>query len=402
MPVKKSNTRRGNGEGSIVKIKDKITDKLIHFKGVLCVGRDDDGKLIRKQFYGKTQKEVVGKMNDYRNKSASGLMTYDDKITLQQWFKTWLYDYRVNDLRPASLSRYDVVYKIYILSSQIGGIKLKNLRAANIQAYYNYLMNKESKSAYTIRSINKPLKCALNQAVKENYITINCCNNVILPKLPAKDEIQIFTVTEQTQFIKSLKDHRNRALFILVLGTGLRIGEVLGLKWSDINFDIGELTVNRSFRRVTKFGDNITGSKTAVIEQEPKTKNSIRTIPMPSNVLAELQKHNTRQLKEILKAGSGYVKNDLVFPTEIGEPTDAGNLRRSYSRALKKANVPYRKFHALRHTYATRLFENDVPLKTVQILLGHSNIKTTADIYTHVMPKEKIKAVEKLNSLFII
>lgn len=389
-------TKKANGEGSINKYKNG-------WRSTITLGRDDDGKLIRKQFYGKTKIETLSKMNEYKNKYDTGLLPSDDKITLQQWFKIWLYEYRINDLRPSTLERYDGIYRNYIRNSNIGIIKLKDLRAANIQAYYNTLVKEKNKTPDTIKTINKVLKSVLNQAIKENYILINYCNNVVLPKIGQKEEIQIFTLEEQQRFINALENHRNRALFILVLGTGLRIGEVVALKWHDIDFETVELKVQRTFKRVAKLNnDDKEGNKTEIIEQLPKTKYSERTIPIPSSIIKELKSHKKRQNVEKIKAGEAYVNNDLIFPNELGEPTDTRNLSRSYERILNRTNIPHKKFHALRHTYATRLFENDVPLKTVQILMGHSNIKITADIYTHVMPEEKIKAVEKINNLFAL
>ncbi|OAA92949.1 tyrosine-type recombinase/integrase [Clostridium coskatii] len=394
-------SKKANGEGSVQKYyKDGV---LKGWRTTITIGRDDTGKLVRKQFYGKTKLDAIKKKDEYMNKSAAGLLPCDEKITLQEWIKIWLYEYRINDLRPSSLAEYNSLYKNYILNSQIGMRKLKDLKSTNIQAYYNTLVKDKHKTPNTIKSINKMLKPAINQAVKENYIIINPCNNVILPKITDKKEIQIFTLEEEEKFLKSIQDHRNRALFILVLGTGLRIGEVVALKWSDIDFENNELKVQRTFKRVSKINiENPAENKTAIIEQEPKTKSSKRTIPVPLNIMEELKKHKKRQLEEKLKSGDIYVNNDLVFPNELGEPTDTRNLTRSYERALKKAKIDYRNFHALRHTYATRLFEADVPLKTVQELLGHADISTTANIYTHVLPKQKIKAVDRINHLFAL
>lgn len=355
-------SKKANGEGSVQKYyKDGV---LKGWRCSITIGRDDSGKLVRKQFYGKTKMDAIKKKEEYMNNSTLGILPADEKITLQEWFKIWLYEYRINDLRPSSLGEYDSLYKNYILNSQIGMKKLKDLRTANIQAYYNILVKNKHKTPNTIRTINKVLKTSLNQAVKENYIIVNPCNNVILPKITNKKEIQIFTLEEEKLFIKSIKNHRNMALFMLVLGTGLRIGESIGLKWKDINFESNELNIQRTFKRVSKV--NIQDSKenkTVIIEQEPKTKNSRRTIPVPLNVMEELKKHKIRQMEEKLKSGEIYVDNDLVFPNELGEPTDTRNLTRSYKRALNRANIEYKNFHALRHTYATRLFEADVPLK---------------------------------------
>lgn len=389
-------TKKANGEGSINKYKNG-------WRSTITLGRDDNGKLIRKQFYGKTKIETLTKMNEYKNKYDTGLLPSDDKITLQQWFRIWLYEYRVNDLRPSTLEKYDGIYRNYIRNSTIGIIKLKDLRAANIQAYYNTLIKEKNKTPDTIKTINKVLKSVLNQAIKENYVPINYCNNVILPKISQKEEIQIFTLEEQQQFINALENHRNRALFILVLGTGLRIGEAVALKWSDIDLEAPELKVQRTFKRVSKLNnDDKEGNKTEIIEQLPKTKYSERTIPIPSSITKELKAHKKRQNAEKLKTGEAYINNDLLFPNELGEPTDTRNLSRSYERILNRAGITHKKFHALRHTYATRLFEKEVPLKTVQILLGHSDISITANIYTHVMPEEKLKTIEKINSLFAL
>ena len=386
--------KKANGEGSISRFKNG-------WRATITIGRDENGKLIRKQFYGKTKLETLNKANEYKNKYSSGILPSDEKITLKDWVRIWLYEYRINDLKPSSLSVYDGIYRNYIENSNLGNIKLKDLKSSNLQTFFNYLIRAENKDAGVLKNINKVLRPCLSQAVKEQYLPFNPCNGVTLPKVKAKKDIEVFTIDEQKHFIKFLENHRHKALIMLVLGTGLRIGEVLGLKWNDINFEDSTLTVSRTSKRVHIVNNKISENKTEILELEPKTKSSRRTIPIPSNVLKELKRHKKRQAEEKLKAGEIYVDNDLIFPNEMGEPTDTRNLTRSYERALKKAGIKYKNFHSLRHTYATRLFENDVPLKTVQVLMGHSNIKTTADIYTHVMPDEKIKAVEKLNTLFM-
>lgn len=138
----------------------------------------------------------------------------------------------------------------------------------------------------------------------------------------------------------------------------------------------------------------------SVVEHTPKTLFSIRTIPIPTSVTNELKLHKERQDKEKEKNVEIYEDNDLVFATETGNYIDTRNLTRSYERALAKANIPYRNFHSLRHTYATRLFEKDVPVKTVQALMGHKDITTTMNIYTHVIPEKKAAEVQCLNDIF--
>lgn len=385
--------KKSNGEGSINKYKNG-------WRATLTLGRDDTGKLIRKQFYGKTKTETLDKMNDFKVKNAMGLVTVNDKLTLQEWTNIWLTEYKINDSRPATLERYHGIYNNYIKNSQIGVVKLKDIKSANLQSYYNSLTKNKGKSANVVKTLHKVLKAALNQAMKEQFIILNPCNYVILPKIEEKEEVETFSLEEQKLFITYLQkeNHRLCTLFKLDLGTGLRLGEVIALKWSDIDFNSNNIKISRTFKRVAKLGV-VDGAKTEIIEQPPKTKAGARTIPIPSSLVNDLKTHRKRQLQEKLRAGDAYKDTDLVFPNELGYPLDSRNLGRSFKRVLARINIPCKKFHSLRHTFATRLFEKGVPLKTVQKLLGHSKLEITANIYTHVHLEEEVKAINLLNDV---
>lgn len=368
------------------------------------LGRDSNGKRIRKTFYGQSKKDAENKLEKYKNGLNAGLATDYDKLTLGNVCKLWLFEKIKNTVKPSTFERYEGVYRLYVNNSPLYPIRLKDLKSLDIQRYYNDLFN-SGKSSSVIRNLNKLLKAFFNYCVNEGYIVRNYCvgKSITIPESNSVDEnkeddITVFTLDQQNQFINAVQGHRLKALFLLDLGTGLREGEILGLKWSDIDFEKCTLSVKRAIKGVTL----IEGNKRQyhLIEQIPKTKNSVRTIPFPENLVPILKKHRLQQKEERIKAGSAYTKNDYVFCTELGLPTDPRNLRRSYERLLKRYNIPYKKFHSLRHTFATRLFENGVPLKTVQMLLGHSNINITANIYTHVMPPEKFKAIDKINSIF--
>ena len=188
-------------------------------------------------------------------------------------------------------------------------------------------------------------------------------------------------------------------MFLFALGTGLRLGEILALIWSDINFQHKIPSVNKSIRQETTFNNKGEGKYTTII-QPSKTETSIRTVPIPSNIIFKLKQFKLTQNKERLSNGELYMPSDLVFTTPIGTPINTCNLRKLYSRVLKKADINNIKFHPLRHTYATRLFEEGVQIKTVQSLLGYSDINITINIYTHVTNDIKNNAVEKLNQIF--
>ena len=386
--------KRANGEGTIVKNMRNGIQK--GWRASITIGRDDNGKIKRKEFTGKTQQEVKKKLEEYKKEMLLGTISSDDKITVSEWYHTWLFDYRIKDLKPKSFEKYEGIYRNYIKDSELGKIKLKDLRATHIQRYYNKLQ--DTKPISTIKGINTRLKPCLGEAEKQGYIQKNYCKMVTLPKDNNKKTIQVLTQQQQKLFIEAIKGHKLEVLFLIALGTGLRLGELLGLKWSDIDFNTGILTVNRTLSRVK----NQTTGKYEIIEQTPKTKNSNRTIPIPNDILNKLKEHKKNQSKQRLFVGEGYINNNYVFTDDIGNPIDDKRPGRNLKSTLTKLNIEPIKFHALRHTYATRLFEANVPPKTVQVLMGHYDISITMDIYTHVMEDAKLEAIEKLNNIFVI
>lgn len=287
--------------------------------------------------------------------------------------------------------------------NKIYGLKLCELKSIQLQRYYNQLLI-DGKSSNVIKNLNKLLKYFFNYAVDEGYLLKNPCSGkkIVIPGEREIEDMEVITFDDKelNLFKSVLESHRLKALFLLDLGTGLRQGELLGLKWTDIDIDKKELHVNRSIKQVNIIDQN--GDKEyKTIEQVPKTKRSLRTVPIPSKLIDVLNTHSIRQKTEKLKAGDSYVKSDYVFTTELGTTIDASNLTKQYKKLLIKAEIEYRKFHSIRHTYATKLFQRDTKLKTVSELLGHSSISITADIYTHVIPKEKNDAAEVLNDLFL-
>lgn len=388
--------KRANGEGTIVKnIRNGVQKG---WRASITIGRDDNGKIKRKEFTGKTQADVKKKLEEYKKEMLLGTISTDDKITVSEWYYTWLFDYRIKDLKPKSFEKYEGIYRNYIKDSELGKIKLKDLRATHIQRYYNKLQNQDNKPPSTIKGINTRLKPCLGEAERQGYINKNYCKMVTLPKDNSTKNIQVLSQSEQQRFISAIQGHKLEILFLIALSTGLRLGELLGLKWNDINLNTGMLTVNRTLSRIK----NQTTGKYEIIEQIPKTKNSNRVIPIPSNVLTKLKEHKKIQGKQRLFVGEAYINNNYVFTDDIGNPIDDKRPGRNLKSILKKLDIEPIKFHALRHTYATRLFEANVPPKTVQVLMGHYDISITMDIYTHVMEDTKLEAIEKLNNIFVM
>lgn len=389
--------RRQKGEGSIIKnMRDGVQ---IGWRASIDVGYNSEGKRARKQFYGKTQKEVKEKLNEYKKQMLLGSIPNQDNMTFEDWYYLWLFDYKQKELKPKSFERYEGIYRNYIKDSEIGKIKLDDLRTSHLQRFYNNLMDIDNKPASTIKSLNTRLKVCLGEAERQGYIQKNYCKLVKMPADNEVKEVKVLTKDEQKRFLDYLEDSPHKILFLLALGTGLRLGELLGLKWSDIDFKEGELTVNRTLQRVAEI-DRDGNRNRKVIEQEPKTKNSIRTVQIPNNIIKELKAHKIKILEQKILLGNEYIDNDYVICNDFGEPMNNNRPAKILHSTLEKLNITRMKFHALRHTYATRLFEVGVPPKTVQALMGHYDISITMDIYTHVMKDSKLEAVDKINDIF--
>ncbi|SFU40908.1 Phage integrase family protein [Clostridium sp. DSM 8431] len=233
------------------------------------------------------------------------------------------------------------------------------------------------------------------------YISSNPCDNkkIAIPKHEVdKKTKEPFSDEEIKKILNSKEETNIKYISVISLVTGMRKGEVLGLKESDIDFNKKEIHINRTVGTTFSLGENGKRKK-ITISQTPKTKSSIRSIPLyPSleQILKQCIKLRNIRIKE--NEGKFNLENkSFIFTTATGELIESGNISKSWIYFLKRLNIEHRKFHCLRHTYATIQFQNNVPLKTVSNLLGHSNISTTADIYTHVMKKDKEKSIDILS-----
>ena len=389
-------SKRANGEGSIAFYSSRNC-----YRGQLTIGVDENGKAKRKSFYGKTKKEVKEKMETYKllnpiNKAAI------NEYTVATWFNYWLWNIKKRDIKPKTFERYECIFRNYIKGSEIANIPLYKFKLNNLQAYYNRLSD-NGKSPSIIKTINEKLKSSMIDAEKNGYIEKNYCQLVNLPKEKMKEKkIEVFSVDQQNDFLEIIKGHEFEILFLLALGTGLRRGELLALRWSDIDFENKTINVDSNIQQAYIFEDEET-KRLEKIEQEPKTINSFRTVPIPSKVLDKLQEHKQKQEQYKLAFQERYIDNDFVICDKYGKALDVKRPTRMFYSIQKKMGIPEDekiKFHGLRKTYATRLFEKEVPPKTVQMLLGHSEISITLDIYTQVMENKKVEAIEKIDDIF--
>ena len=277
------------------------------------------------------------------------------------------------------------------LKPTLGKVFLGDLSDIQIQRLYNVKFS-YGLSAKTIKNIHKVLSEALTKAVNKNLIFKNVCQIVEIPKHIKKD-IRFFSKSEQEIFLQSLKDEKFKLLFELDLASGLRLGEILALRWKDVDIHNRVIHVNQSVIR-TRLINNSGSKKTSLIFSSTKNSYSKRKIPIPSNVFEKILSYKIQQAIKITE------EKKLVFVSRNGTPVDPRTIIRAFHRVIEKAGLEHANFHSLRHNYATRLLEENIHPKIVQELLGHSNIQTTLDIYSHVIPDMKAEAVDKLNILF--
>lgn len=379
--------KRGQNEGSIRQRKDGTWEARV------TVGILANGKQNRKSLYGKTRQEVAVKMTDLLNNLQKGLIVNPTEMTLNEWLDYYMLEYKKRYVKPTTYINYTVKVKNHI-KPIIGHYKLKALRQDIIQKFVNSLSDK-GLAPSTVEDIYKLLRNALETAVDDGLIVKNVANKVKLPKVP-KPKINVLTQEQQNDFVKQAKETYMGSIYILDLCTGMRLGELLGLKWEDIDFKEQQLQVVRTIRKV-KDPDNSDESWHLEFGT-PKTTASQRIIPLNETAIKLLQDVRKQQWLNKMKAGSAYEDNGLVFATQLGRPLDPTNMRRTFYTICSKIGLEGLHPHCLRHTFATRGAENNVDVRVMQRFLGHSTIKETAETYTHVLTDLKRSEILKLDN----
>jgi integrase len=364
--------RRGNGEGSITRRKDGL------YMGRYTVQTAAGTK--RKALYGKTRQEVAEKLTRAMAERDDGFVFDADNLRVGEYLERWLVDSVLDTVRPTTYERYEQLVRIH-LRPALGGMKLKNLTPVHVRGLYREKLE-AGLSARTVQYIHVTLHKALKQAVQDGLIPRNATEAVKAPQV-RREEIRPLSAEQVKMLLETACGDRLEALFVLAIHTGLRQGELLGLKWEDVDLESCALRVRRT----------LATAKGGSILMAPKTKGSRRSVKLTQGAVDVLRSHLQRQLQEIDKAGALWRENGLVFASEIGEPLNRHHLTsRHFKGLLKRAGLPEIRFHDLRHTCATLLLSKNVNPKIVSEMLGHASIAITLDTYSHVLPNMRDQA----------
>lgn len=349
------------------------------------------GKQIQKSIYGKSQKEVREKLTQITAELDEGTYTEPSKLPLSDWLDTWLAEY-IGSTKPHTKKSYEATIENHIKPA-LGGKALRELTPVHIQRFINHLENKKTDgkplNPKTVKNIHGVLHSALQQAVRIGYLKVNPASLTILPKR-SRAEITPLKDQQVGQFLAAIKGHEFEYLYLVDLFTGVRQSELLGLKWEDIDFEYGSITIRRQLQFLgRKYG----GYQFTT----PKNSKTRQIIPAQfvMNVLRQQRRH---QIEMRLMAGSAWNNGeDLVFTDPLGNHLKHDLIYRHLKRIFAQMGLPSLRFHDLRHSYAVLSIQAGDDIKTIQENLGHYSAAFTLDVYGHVTEQMKRDSSERMD-----
>lgn len=391
--------KNSNGLGSLTY---SMRNGKKYWTGRVTLGQDLEGKLVRKSFSSYKKYDVIEKMQKaLAQTNIAGFTTSGDRC-LDEFMSYWLYNIKTKEIKSTTVVRYESILKWHIMSYPFSKIKVKDITILNLQNFINLLADDENTSINTVKSTLILIKNFLDYTIVLGIFPNNPADYV---KVPKKEKVEntgkyrIFSADEQKLIINNLdlEDPVEQMLYIDFF-TGLRRNEIRGLRWK--NYSDGTLTIAQQLVRSYNFEKD--GSKTLNKNspQDLKTESSFRTIVLPKVADNLLQKIKINSYEKHLRLGVPFTDDAFIFSNEYLKPIEEKRANRRLQAICRKIGIEPRPLHSIRHSYATRLFEADVDIKTVQKLMGHSDYKTTLNIYVHVMDEEKEKAAAVLDAMY--
>lgn len=341
------------------------------------------GERLSKDFRDETDARLW--LRDVRSDIDHGRTIGGGSIILCNFLDNWLAQHRFS-LREKTSHQYGSIISKHI-TPFLGGLALQELSLLGVENYYS-LLQERGVGIRTIQIIHNILHASLEKAVRYGMIGSSPTQGATLP-VYRFDEMQVLSKEQVRRFLASASHSSSYAFFHLALVTGMRMGELLGLKWSDIDWYSGTITIQRQKQYVPGVGWNLV---------EPKTRFGRRTIKVGEATLQNLRSHKRIVDNQKRNAGQRWTDIDLVFPNSVGKPRDASNIRLEFNQVLDQAGIPRIRFHDLRHTAASILLNHKIPVIVVSRILGHSRPSVTLDLYGHVLGDMQDEAAQVMEN----
>lgn len=374
-----------NLKGSVDKRKDSWRYRV-------DIGLDPvTGKRKQKSKSGfKTKKEAQIALAEFIASYENGEYFECEKISLREYLNYWLETYAKTNVSPSSYIRYTQFANQIV--SKLGGLELSSIKPMHIQKFYTDLQ-KTNLSNSTILKVHRMLSMSLKHAVGWQMLNYNPASAVKPPR-PQHVEMSIWDSDTINQVLKDLKESNSNLYIPILIGatTGMRQGEIAALRWQDVDFVNGFISVRYNFQKIDNSNNYALAS--------PKTSKSNRSIAMMDLTIKELKEHRKKQNELIMLNRDIYNNQDFVCAFEDGTPYKPVYIGELFRKFMRRSNYPKIRFHDLRHSHATMLLKQGVNPKIVSERLGHANISITLDTYSHVLPNMQREAIARLNEMF--
>lgn len=343
-----------------------------------------NGKRISKGF--KSKAEAQDWLRNIQVEIGHGYDYQAGKITLGEYLPRWLENSKAT-LRPTTAHQYELIMRKHILP-HLAAVKMREIRLDNIEKFYSELIQ-SGVGIRTVRVTHNILHKAFEKAVRYGLVPSNQVHGAALPRYKSR-EMTVLDESQVTQFLAAAGDSKYQALYHLAVTTGMREGELFGLKWSDLHWNNGTLHVQRQVQKIPgkpwKFS-------------EPKTASGRRMIKLGEGTLQVLREHKERQTFQKAVAGDRWQEYDLIFPTSVGTPIYPRNMLIDFLKVLARAGLPKIRFHDLRHTCASLLLNHGIPVLVVSKMLGHATPSITLDVYGHLFHESQYEAARVMDAL---
>lgn len=370
--------RNPNGAGTITKRKDGRYQAAVY---VL----QPDGTRARKFAYGKTWAECDAKRRELLDKVDQGVPVPTKSAKLSEWLPYWLENIIKPRRKRTTFAKYEVHVRLYLVP-MLGSKRLESLSVADVRRFLVQLEKKTTTA--TAKESHRVLRTALTAACREELVMRNVATLVEPPSVDAR-EMSPWSLDETLDFLGAARKDPLYAAFVLAIALGFRRGEIVGLRWENLDLDKREIRVRTQRQRV----------RGEVYEDDPKGRRRKQTLPLPAICIAPLRWQRMRQSAQRDRAGAAWNETGYVFTTRTGQPIEPRNLYRSFTRVADSAGLRVIRLHDARHGCATLLTAAGVAPRVVMEILGHSQIAVTMNVYTHVVQDTQREAVSHMDRL---